>query len=184
VTAWLELGAYLQLYDAPGTGVSYGGTKLRAKLVAPRLLGEDFFLGVNVEIGRVPRAVEQDQWANELRPFVGWESKWLLLDLNPIVGYALQGSDAFRPDFEPAAKVAFNTQLGFAVGLEWYAELGFIDAIRSWRDQVHYLFGVVDLVAAHGRPSSPWEINLAVGGGAHGPAEQQVIVKTIVGRSF
>ena len=73
--------------------------------------------------------------------------------VNPIIGYALSGKDSFRPVFEPAAKVAVNTQLGFAVGAEWYAELGFLDDLLPAREQSHYLFGVVDLVEAHGRPS-------------------------------
>src|SRR5690349_4084141 len=42
VTSWLELGAYLQLYDAPAHGFQYAGSKVRAKLVAPKLLGEHF----------------------------------------------------------------------------------------------------------------------------------------------
>ncbi|GEJ55866.1 hypothetical protein [Anaeromyxobacter diazotrophicus] len=184
VTPWLELGAYLQLLDAPGRGVRYAGSKLRAKFLAPRPFGEGSFLGVNVEVGRVPAEVEQDQWANELRPFVGWEGRWLLVDLNPIIGYALSGKDAFRVALEPAAKVAVNSQLGFAVGVEYYAELGFVDALLPLREQAHYLFGVVDLVEAHGRPSSPWEINLAVGGGLGRGADQQLIVKTIIGRGF
>ncbi len=184
VTSWLELGAYLQVYDAPAHGFQYAGSKLRVKLVAPKLLGQNFFLGLNVEVGRVVKELEQDQWANELRPFLGWQDKWLLLDVNPIIGYALSGKDAFRPVFEPAAKVAVNTQLGFAVGAEYYAELGFIDDLSPAREQSHYLFGVLDLVEAYGRPSSGWEVNLAVGGGISGPTDQQLVVKTIVGRSF
>jgi len=184
VTPWLELGAYLQLMDAPAHGLRYAGSKLRAKFLGPRPFGEGSFLGVNLEIARVPVEVEQDQWANEIRPFVGWEGRWLLVDVNPIFGYALSGKDAFRVAFEPAAKVALNTQLGFAVGVEYYAELGFVDAVQPLRDEAHYLFGVVDVVEPYGRPSSPWEVNLAVGGGLTHGADQQLIVKSIVGRSF
>ena len=184
VTPWLELGAYLQTFAAPANGVRYGGVKARAKLVAPRLLGEHFFLGLNVEVGRVPSEVEETGWSNELRPFLGYDDGYVLLDVNPIVGYALSGPDAFRPDFGPAAKVAVNTQLGFAVGVEWYAEFGFLNDLRPLREQAHYLFGVVDLAPPHGRSPSRWELNVAVGGGLGGAADQQLIVKTIVGTSF
>lgn len=184
VTPWLELGAYLQLLDAPGTSLRYAGSKVRAKLVGPQPFGEGSFLGVNVELARVPAEVEQDEWTSEIRPFIGWEGKWLLLDVNPILGYAWSGKDAFRIELEPAAKVAFNTQLGFAVGVEYYADLGFVDAILPLDEQAHYIFGVLDVVEPHGRPSSPWEINLAVGGGITHGADQQLIVKTIIGRSF
>ncbi len=184
VTSWLELGAYLQTLVAPSEGLQFGGVKARAKMVAPKLLGENYFLGLNVEVGHMPLAVEQAAWATEFRPFLGYSSGWVLVDLNPIFGYAWSGKDKFRVDLEPAAKVALNTQLGFAVGVEYYAELGFVDAILPVRDQPHYLFGVLDLTPPRGAPKSDWELNVAVGGGVNGPADQQLIVKTIVGRSF
>ncbi len=184
VNDWLELGAYLQTHVAPSQGFRYAGSKVRAKMVAPRFLGERFFLGLNVEVGRVPSEVAEEGWANELRPFLGYEDKWLLVDVNPIVGYSLSGKDKFRPELSPAAKLSVNTQLGFAVGAEYYAGLGFIDAILPLRQQAHYLFGVIDLVPGAGRPSSAWAVNLAVGGGLTDGADQQLIVKTIIGRSF
>ena len=198
VTDWLELGAYLQLMLAPGWDARYGGVKLRAKMVVPEglqeRLGIPVFLGLNVEVGRVPHAVEEQGWANEFRPIVGWkDDRWLLV-VNPIFGYALSGPDRFRIDFEPCAKVAFNTQLGFAVGAEYYASLGFIgDGFLPLRQQEHLLFGVIDLVdparprqAVEGSPAhaSPWEVNLALGGALTDATGQHLIAKAIVGRSF
>ena len=183
VTSWLELGAYLLAYAAPSEGFNFGGAKLRAKFVAPRL-EEHFFLGVNVELGRVTKAVEEEGWANEIRPILGFTNDWVLFSVNPIIGTTLSGPDKFRFDFEPAAKLAVNTQLGFALGVEWYGELGFVDAIRPLPEQAHYLFGVFDLVPAPGAGGSPWELNVAVGGGISGPTDQSLLVKTIVGRSF
>jgi hypothetical protein len=184
VTSWLELGAYLQGFVAPASGARYGGAKLRAKMVAPPPLGERTFLGVNVEVGHAPSELDPVGWGSEIRPFLGYDDGLLLIALNPIFDLALSGPDAFRPDLEPAAKVALNTQLGFALGVEWYAELGPVDAIRRLAGQAHYLFGVVDLAAPRGRPASRWELNLAVGGGLGGAADQQLIVKTIVGTAF
>jgi hypothetical protein len=184
VTPWLELGAYLQLLAAPGDGARFAGAKLRAKLVAPGWLPAPFFLGLSVELSRVPLAVEQDPWASELRPFVGWRSRWLLLDLNPILGTALSGKDKLRVSLDPAFKVSVDTQLGFAVGAEYYAELGFVDAVKPLRDQAHYLFGVLDLAAPAGGAEPGWELNVAIGGGVTPGADQGLIVKTIVGRSF
>ena len=184
VTSWLELGGYFQTFLAPGNAVRYGGVKLRAKLVAPPVLGDHFFLGVNFELARLAPGVEAQPWANEIRPFVGYDDGLFLVDLNPIVTWDLEGPDTLRPAFEPALKLAVNTQRGFAIGIEWYAELGFFDAITPLRDQAHYAFGVVDLVPPRGRAASPWEVNLAVGAGIGHAADQQLIVKTIVGRSF
>ncbi len=184
VTSWLELGAYLQALTAPSQGLQFGGVKGRVKMVAPKILGENYFLGLNVEVARLPLAVEPEAWVSEFRPFLGYSSGWVLLDVNPIIGYAWTGKDKFRVDLEPAAKVSLNTQLGFAVGVEYYAELGFVDAILPLRDQPHYLFGVLDLTPPRGAPRSDWEVNIAVGGGVNGPTDQQLIVKTIVGRGW
>jgi len=184
VTSWLELGAYLQTQAAPGRGYRLEGGKLRVKLIAPH--GQTgLFYGVNVEVGRVSKAVEQEGWANEVRPILGWTDGTWLLAVNPIFGSALSGPQKLRLDLEPAAKVSWNTGRGFALGAEWYAELGFVDALLPPGRQAHYLLAVLDLIeAAGGEKKSPWELNLAVGGGVTSAADQELLVKAIVGRAF
>jgi len=183
VTSWLELGAYLLTQAAPGRGYRLEGGKLRVKLIAPH--GETGpFYGLNLEVGRASKAVEEQGWANEVRPIVGWTDGAWLLAVNPIFGSALSGPQKLRVDLEPAAKVSWNTGRGFALGAEWYAELGFVDALLPWSRQAHYLLAALDLAEAAGREKSPWEINLAVGGGVTAAADQQLLVKAIVGRAF
>jgi hypothetical protein len=191
VTEWLELGAYLQLMFAPGGDARYGGWKLRAKFVVPERISGSWMLGLNVELGRVPEWVEQEQWANEFRPILGWKGGRWLVSVNPIIGYALTGPDAFRPDLEPCAKVAFDTRLGFSVGVEYYASLGFVNDLLPASEQEHLLFGVVDLVPRSPEPpvgspahGSPWELNVGVGGALTSAPGPHVIVKAIVGRAF
>lgn len=184
VTSWLELGAYLLTMAAPGEGYRYAGAKLRAKVVAPRPEGAGFFYGLNAELGRVRDFVEEEGWANEFRPIVGWTDGVWLLDVNPIFGYALSGPDKLRVEFEPAAKVSWNTGRGLALGVEWYSEMGFADALLPLSRQGHYLFAVVDLAEVPGRERGPWEVNLAAGGGVSSAADQKVVVKAILGRSF
>ena len=191
VTPWLELGAYLQLMRAPGGDGRFAGTKARAKLVVPESLGLPVFLGLNVEVGRVPRAVEEQRWANEFRPILGWRGGRWLVAVNPIFGYALSGPDRFRPDLEPCGKVAFDTRLGFSVGAEYYASLGFVNDLAPLRDEEHLLFAVVDLVPrspapAAGSPArgSPWELNVGVGASLTDAPGPHVIAKVIAGRAF
>lgn len=196
VTDWLELGAYLQFMLAPGGDARYAGVKLRAKMVVPERLQERLglpvFLGINLELSRVPAAVEQAAWANELRPIIGWKGRRWLLVANPVLGWALSGGDRFRLELEPCAKVAYDTQLGFAVGLEYYAGLGFIgEGFSPLHQQEHLLFGVVDLVerrsADAGRSaagSSPWEVNLGFGGSLTDATGPHLIAKAIFGHSF
>ncbi len=183
VAEWLELGAYLQALSAPGYGLRYGGFKLRAKMVLPRRHTGDFFVGLNVEVGRVPEAAEEEGWANEFRPILGWTNDVLLVDVNPIFGYALSGPDAFRIALEPAAKLSVNTQLGFALGVEWYAELGFADSLLPVQEQQHLLFAVFDLAPAKGEVAS-WELDVGVGAGLTPATDRSWLAKVIVGHAL
>lgn len=194
VASWLELGAYLQFLLAPGGDARFGGSKARAKMVLPeetrRSLGIPVFLGLNVEVGKVPVAVEQEGWANEFRPIVGWRGGRWLVSLNPIFGYALSGPDRFRVDLEPCGKVSWNTQRGFALGVEYYAGLGLVEeGFLPRSEQEHLVFAVLDLTEPVGAApaaggTSPWELNLAVGAGLTEATPQHLLVKAIVGRSF
>jgi hypothetical protein len=191
VTGWLELGAYLQFMTAPGGVAQFAGWKLRAKLVVPEERAGPWMLGVNVELSRVPGAVEQEPWGTEFRPILGWhEGRWLV-SVNPIFGFALTGPDRFRADLEPCGKVAYDTGLGFAIGAEYYTSLGFVDDLLPAHEQEHLLFGVVDLMprAPEGPAGSPahasqWELNVGVGGALTDASGPHLLAKAIVGRSF
>lgn len=184
ITDWFELGAYLQFMATP-EGNRFGGVKLRGKFVLPERLTKPFFAGINAEIGRVPRTVEEEGWANEFRLFIGWSNGRFLVDINPIVGYALSGPDRFRPDVEPAGKVAVNTDLGFQLGVEYYAGLGLAsEGFSPWKQQEHLVFATFDLVPPVGHGESPWELNVGVGRGLTDGTPNHWIMKVIIGRSF
>jgi hypothetical protein len=192
VTEWLELGAYVQLFWAPGDGegTRFGGWKARAKLVDPERVSGHFMLGLNVELAKVPHAVEQEAWANEFRPILGWKGGRWLVSVNPILGYALTGPDKFRPDLEPCGKVTWDTHLGFATGVEYFTSLGFANDLLPRAEQEHLLFAVVDLVPgpkpAGGSPmhGEGWELNAGVGTALTDAPGPHVLVKAIVGRAF
>jgi hypothetical protein len=184
VTDFLELGGYLQGFVAPGEGAKYGGVKLRTKFVVPKRAGLPLMLGLNIEIGRVPHTVEEEGWANEFRPIIGYSGHQILAVVNPIFGYALSGPDRFQPDFEPAAKLAYDTRIGFSVGAEYYAGLGqFKDGLSPVHEQEHLLFGVFDLVPSE-NDSDPLELNLGVGKSLTDATGAHWIVKLITGKQF
>ncbi len=182
----VELGAYLQMAVGPDAQARWAGAKVRVKLRAPQKRWNlPVFLGLNIEIGAVPKAVEQEGWANEFRPYVGWRNQWLLLAFNPIFGYALSGKDAFKPDLEPAGKVSVDTQHGVAVGVEYYAGIGPIGStLLPIAQQEHLLMGVLDLAVPEGSALSAWEVNVAVGKSLTQALGEDWLVKTIIGRSF
>lgn len=185
VTEFFELGAYLQNMVNDDGQYRFSGVKLRGKFVLPQRYTKQFFFGINVELGRVPRAVEEEGWANEFRPIAGWYNGYLLLDVNPIVGYALSGPEKFKPDIEPAGKVGVNTQLGFMLGAEYYAGLGLLASPSPIRNQDHLLFATFDLAdPAESDVEQPWELNVGIGKGLTDVTPQQWIMKAIVGRAF
>jgi hypothetical protein len=185
VTDWLELGAYLQTMIGPSNGGEFGGWKLRSKFIAPARWKLPVILGINVELGRVPRRVEDEGWANEFRPIIGFESGRFAFTFNPIFGFALTGPEAGKPDFEPAVKAKWNTNRGFALGLEHYAAFGRFDQrFVGVHEQEHMTFAVFDLEAPEGLPDSGWELNIAIGRSLTDATPQRWIAKAIVGRAF
>jgi hypothetical protein len=185
ITDYLEIGAYLQTMVTPSEGVQFGGWKLRAKFIAPERPKLPVVLGINVELGRVPAKVEEEGWANEFRPIIGVELGRLGLFFNPIFGFALTGSEKFKPDFEPAFKAKWNTNPGFALGAEHYAALGRFDkGFDSAAQQEHLTFVVFDLEPPVGAAPSVWELNVAVGRSLTEATPQKWVMKAIVGHSF
>ncbi len=188
VTEWLEVGVYFQLLRAPELGVRYAGAKVRAKLVVPERVSGRFMLGLNIEVGRIPHAIEIDGWANELRPIVGYKDGFVLVSFNPIIGYAFTGAERMRPHFEPALKGWVNTQLGFALGMEYYAGLGLFDRrFAPWREQEHLALVAFDLTErarAIKHDDDEWEVNVALGRGFGPATAQEWLLKTIVGKPF
>jgi hypothetical protein len=185
ITDWLEVGAYLQSMVSPSAGGQFAGWKLRAKFIVPERFRLPLRLGINIEIGRVPLNVEEEGWANEFRPIVGFDVGRFSLTVNPIFGFGLTGPDAFKPDFEPALKARWNTNLGFAVGVEHYASLGrFERGFDVLSKQEHLTFVAFDLAPRAGAPDSPWELNVALGKSLTDATPQHWILKAIVGHSF
>lgn len=190
ITEWFEIGAYLQTMVSPDGGVQWAGWKGRTKFVLPTRFSKPFFFGINLELGKVPKRVEQDGWANEFRPMIGYDNGWVLVDFNPIFGYALTGPDKFKVDIEPAGKVAVNTQQGFSVGLEYYSGLGLLSqGLSPWSHQEHLAFAVFDLkepkgTVEHEEAGGEWELNVGIGKSLTDATGTHWITKAIVGRSF
>jgi hypothetical protein len=185
ISDYLELGAYLQTMVTPSEGVQWGGWKLRAKFVVPERLKLPVILGINVELGRVPASVEEAGWANEFRPIIGVELGQVGLFFNPIFGFALTGAEKLKPDFEPAFKAKWNTNRGFALGVEHFASIGRFDkGFDAVSQQEHLTFVVFDLDRPVGAAPSAWELNVAVGRSLTEATPQKWVMKAIVGHSF
>jgi hypothetical protein len=178
VLPWWELGAYLQLLVEPGEGrAHFGGFKLRSKFVVPRALTGDFVVGLNMELGRGAEVYGGADWDTEFRPILVWAPPRWLFAFNPILGWAVTGERHAAPDFEPAAKIRRDTNLGFGVGLEYYAGLGLLSRLEPRDQQQHFVYAAFDLVDAS------FELNAAVGRGLT-EASDPWTVKVILGKAF
>jgi hypothetical protein len=166
-----EVGAYLQTAFLADGSFAYSGAKLRSKHVAR--FGESLRAGVNLELSVVPSRVEPDHLGGEARPIVAWENAWVALAFNPIVGLS-----GLAPTFEPAAFAKAKIAGAVAIGVEYYASFGEIGRPAPWREQEHYVFQTIDLIAWH-----DFELDVGFGEGVS-PASHPFIGKVIVGYTF
>jgi hypothetical protein len=178
VLPWWELGAYLQLLAVPSRSQAhFGGFKLRSKLVVPRRAGDGLVLGLNVEVGRGVAVLGSQDWDTEFRPIVAVARGRWFAAINPILGWALSGDRHAAPELEPCGKLRADTGLGFALGVEYYAGLGRLDELATFRDQQHFVYLTGDLV------DGPLDVNAGVGRGLT-PASDDWTVKVILGKAF
>jgi hypothetical protein len=179
ITPWWEIGAYLQTALREDGAFDYAGAKLRSKFVTPPSWHPHWRLGANFELSLLPESYDRDRWGTEIRPIVAWADDDWLFAFNPIVDQSLAGPGASDgPSFEPAIKAARDVMHVVALGFEYYGNIGPIASPAALRDQEHYLYEVVDVVAFRG-----WELNIGLGEGLT-PASEGVVAKIIVGYTF
>ena len=177
--AWWEIGAYLQSAVRADGRLDYAGFKLRSKFVSPPSFHAHLRLGLNVELSILPETYDRSRFGGELRPIVAWEGSGWLFAVNPIIGVPL-GAPGFHqgPTFEPALKITRGFAETFAVGVEYYSDVGPIAAPEPARLEGHSLFGVIDILAFQG-----FEANVGLGGGIT-PASAGLVGKVILGYTF
>ena len=175
LTAFWEVGAYLQTAVRPAGGFDFAGAKLRSKLVTPPGWRAHLRLGANVEVGALRARYEAQRWGAELRPIVAWENERWLFAVNPIVGFSLTGGG---PTFEPAAMALIKLPPIVSLGLEYYADLGEIFPTSSRGPREETLFEVVNLLAIRNV-----EVNAGVGEGLEGGG-RRLVAKVILGYAF
>jgi hypothetical protein len=176
---WAELGGYLQTAVRPDGSYEYAGAKLRFKARLPRRFADAFGVALNMEVSALPRAFSESRFGAELRPIADVQAGRIYLSVNPILTFDLEGSLAGRPQLEPAAKAEVMLLPQRAgLGVEYYGAIGPVDAPLSASQQVHRLFGVIDLVDV---AAGPVRLGINFGVGHDLAAGNEWIVKSIVG---
>ena len=169
----VELGLYTPLSFNPNTGAAMlDNAKLRVKwLNADR---QEFFYGLNTELGLVPKRYSEQPLAVELRPILGHYSGDWLIALNPTLDMDLTGSSQI-PSFAPSLKVTHQLIDNLHAGLEHYADFGAINRFSAAGEQTHTTYLVCDaslgnyrlhIGAGHGwtASSDDWTLKFIMGG--------------------
>jgi len=139
----VDWGLYLPFVRS-GDGTEYfAGPRFRLKWM-PLRSKPGYFAGVNVELSFVERRFEEARRTAEIRPIVGYRNDDWLLSFNPIVGTDLAGPQKGVLTFAPAFKIARSAGGGYALGAEYYAELGRLSHFAPGSEQSHILYFVLD----------------------------------------
>jgi hypothetical protein len=173
VAGWAEVGGYLQTAARPDGSCDFAGAKARFKARLPRRLAGHVGVAVNTELSAIPSAYSESRFGTELRPIIDLRIDHAYFSFNPIVDFDFEGDLAGRPQFEPAAKadvILLQEHLG--LGIEYYSALGTLS------QQVHRLFGVVDITEVS---AGPVRLGLNFGVGYGLAAGERLIVKSIIG---
>ncbi|HEY3695318.1 hypothetical protein [Phenylobacterium sp.] len=120
-----ELGLYLPLMTIDRRGkFEAGGIKGRIKWIAPRPATQDWFWGLNFELGRVRHDLDINPWNAELKGIWGVRKGPWTMAANLNVDWAVSGPEHSPVDFQVATKVAYKLDAATALGVESYNGLG------------------------------------------------------------
>ena len=179
LTDWAEVGGYLQTIVRSDGSYDFAGAKLRFKARGSQDSSAFAARPTWPPSRRGTRAYSESPFGAELRPIVdAWFGR-AYLSVNPILDFDLEGSLAGRPQLEPAAKaevMVLEERLG--LGVEYYAAIGPIDEPLEVSQQVHRLFGVLDLGHV---PAGRLQLDFNLGVGHDLAAGGQWIFKSIIG---
>lgn len=174
LTANIELGLYV-LADRDSSGqTAIGGEKFRVKYIAPRPEGQDWYWGVNLEVGRVGARYDQNPWNSELKGIWGWRRDRWDVAVNANVDAALSGPKTTPPSLEITSKIGYRTAPDLSFGVETYNTLGDRRNFGRFGQNAQTIYAVSDLKVRG------FDLNLGVGRGLTAPTDRWVL-KAVIG---
>ena len=175
LTPNVELGLYLPLTTLGSHGhFAADGVKGRIKFIAPKADGQTWFWGLNLEIGRVSHALDENPWNGELKGIAGGRfGRWTVAS-NLNFDFKIAGRAPAPASLDFDTKVAYALTKELAVGVESYNGLGTFRRFGRFGEADQALYGVID--AGLGK----WDLNLGLGHG-YGSSRDGWTFKAIVG---
>jgi hypothetical protein len=165
-------GGFYLPFVRSGEGTDYfAGPRFRLKWLPlrPAEDGAGYFAGVNWELSFVERRFEEARRTAEIRPIIGYRNADWLFSFNAIVATDLAGPQKGTLTFAPALKVARNVGSGYALGAEYYADLGRLSHFAPSSEQSRTLYFIVDT----------GKVNFGIGRGLNGATDRWTL-KSII----
>jgi hypothetical protein len=174
-----DWGLYLPTATDSDGHFYFGGGKLRVKWLPVRAAeGESgWYLGINNELSDLNKAFSDSRWNDEVRFIGGYRGAGWLVGMNPILAWGLSPGFRGSPDFTLALKAVHDIVPGFALGAEYYQDMGPLSDALPRDEQSRTLYVVMEI------ERKAWSLNFGVGRGLT-PATDDWTVKAIVGISF
>ncbi len=174
ITDWWEAGLYVP-YAVQDHQFLSDGVKLRQLFVTPNADKREFFYGVNFEFSYSTPRFSESKFNTEIRPIIGFRKGDYEFIVNPIVdiGFGSKGETVFAP----AARFARNFGENFALGVEYYSDLGPFRSFLPLNEQQHNIFGVVDFKVGR------FDVNAGLGYGLTGGSDR-LLAKMIIGTTL
>ena len=175
----LDWGLYLPTTTDSDWHYHLGGAKLRVKwLPVHGAEGQGgWYFGINNELSSLTKAFSDSRWNDEVRLIGGYRGAGWLVGVNPIVGWGLSPGFRGSPDVTLAWKAVHDVAQGFALGAEYYDDIGTLANRLPREEQNRTLYAVMEI------ERKPWSLNFGVGHGLT-PATDNWTVKAIIGISF
>jgi hypothetical protein len=175
ITKYLEAGLYMPLATVDRDGrVGLDGMKLRLKFIAPHPEGQDWFWGLNFEIGGVDKKLDVNPYNAELKGIIGKRMGPWTVAFNANVDFKVSGPQSAPASLDLDTKVSYALNKTLAVGVETYNGAGEFQRLGSFAEAEQSTFLVMDKSLGH------WDINFGVGSG-YGNNPDHLIVKAIIG---
>ena len=172
ITESWEMGFYAPYAVDQNREFSSNGGKIRQLFVTPNAAKREFFYGVNFEVSYATPRFLETKWNLEVRPIIGVRKNDYEFIVNPIVdvGFGVNGDVTFLP----CARFARNFGENFALGLEYYTDLGRLQNFLPLNQQQHNLYGVVDFKIGR------FDVNAGIGYGLTSGSDRWM-AKMIIG---
>ena len=173
-----ETATYFLTVKSPSGSLDTNGVKVRARWRpnAPSP-ASPFYWAVNFEVGRLAKAIYQDQTSGEIKLIGVWKTDPWTLGVNVNLDRALKFNPTEAATSEIDTKIAYQVREGLQLGIENYAFLGPLQNSQNQSQSSVSNYLVADF------GSGKWDFNVGIGH-VSGLSTDKTVLKAIIGFPF